>query len=286
MGMWDLRCMVTGLPLTANDPATAVLLTRVGDGYRPAALGLRGIYNCYGTIDSVVEDAHAGLLWRYAVDRLADGRLAVSDDEPLEPTDDIDRLLEVVERNSLGFLDDDPAGFAPAVTLDGETLHHALVYQPVWDGLSTQVDGPLDDMFDRLLGHSTPARELYRDRLTEVADLVRQLASVDGFVAARGLVWAPPGEERQRYPVDLGAQFDVADLRSFVDEARRDTAGVEALRAAVEEADRAVGEHEAEERHAAEQPPADWSAFDLTATALANLEIKRAIAVDEHGNPL
>lgn len=99
MGMYDLRCMVTGLPLRANDPATAVLLTREGDGYRPAALGLQGVYNCYGTIDAVCEDANAGLVWAYATARLADGRLVVGAGESLEATDTIDDLLEVVERN-------------------------------------------------------------------------------------------------------------------------------------------------------------------------------------------
>jgi len=279
MGMWDLRCMVTGLPLTANDPATAVLLTRVGDGYRPAALGLRGIYNCYGTIDSVVEDVNAALVWRYATERLADGRLAVRADESLEPTDEVDLLLEVVERNGLAFLEDDPAAFDPAVTLDGAPLHHALISQPVWDGLSVRGDTPVDGLFDRLFAGSPTAREIYQARLADVTDLVRHLGAVDDFLTAHELSWAPPGEEGQRYPVDLGAQFDVEELRSFVEEARRDWWDVEPLRLAIDQADRAVREHEDAERH---EP--GRSTVDLIVPAA--LEIKRAIALDEDGNAI
>jgi hypothetical protein len=287
MGMWDLRCMATGLPLTPNDPATAILLTRAGDGYRPAALGLCGIYNCYGTIDSVIEDVNAELVWTYATERLADGRLVVGAGESLEPTDTVDNLLEAVERNSLAFLEDDPARFEPAVTLDGETIHHALIYQPVWDGLSAgaaQDRGPVDALFKRLFGGSAIAREIYPARLGEVAGLVRQLGAVSDFLLARGLSWAPPGEARQRYPVDLGARFDVAALRGFVEEARRDAGDVEALRAAIDQADRNVREHEEDARRDTQTPAADPSTVDLT--ALAALEVERAVAVDEDGNAI
>lgn len=285
MGMWDLRCMVTGLPLTANDPATAILLTSAEDSYRPATLGLRGIYNCYGTIDGVVEDVNAGLIWTYATERLADGRLAVRADESLEPTDPVDQLLQVVERNELSF-GDDPVETEPALTLDGEAIRYALIYQPVWDALSASTpkdQAPADGLFERLFGESTIAREIYQTRLAEVAPLVRQLAAVDAFLAARDQHWAPPGEERQRYPVSLGASFAVTELRMFVEEARRDFADVDTLRAAIDQADRAVREHEDED----EAPPTDWSAPAIAAlTTLTSLEVKRAIAVDEDGNPL
>jgi len=273
MGMWDLRCMVTGLPLTPNDPATAVLLARVGDGYRPIALGLRGIYNCYGTIDSVVEDVNAGLVWAWATQRLADGRLAIGAGEVLEPTGEIDHLLEVVERNGLLFPPDDPVGPEPAVTLDGQVLHHGLIYQPVWDALATG-DAPAGSLLE-----SAIAREIYHERLAEVADLVRQLAAVDAFLAAHDVPWAPPGEERQRYANDPGAQFSVDELRAYVEEARRDWWDVEALRPAIDEADRGVREYEAE----AETPLAP--ALSALA-ALTSLEVKRAVAVDENGNPI
>jgi hypothetical protein len=243
MGMWDLRCMVTGLPLTPNDPATAVLLTRTGDGYRPAALGLRGSYNCYGTVDSVVEDVNAGLVWAYALERLADGRLAVGAGESLEPADTVEHLLEAVERNQLSFASEDLEAVEPAVTLDGETIYHALVYQPVWDGLSASAaldQGPVDGLFGRLFGRSGMAFEIYHGRLAEVSGPIRQLGVVDDFLAARGQGWAPPGEERQRYPVDLGARFSVSELRDFVAEARRDFSDVEVLRTAIDQADRGV----------------------------------------------
>jgi hypothetical protein len=278
--------MVTGLPLTPNDPATAILLTRAGDGYRPATLGLRGIYNCYGTIDSVVEDVNAELVWTYATERLADGRLVVGAGESLEPTGTVDSLLEVVERNGLRFLEDDPAAFEPAATLDGQVIHHALIYQPVWDGLSARIaqsQGPAEALFERLFGGSAIAREIYHGRLVEVVGLVRQLGAVSDFLAARGLGWAPPGEARQRYPVALGARFDLDDLRDFVEEARRDAGDVEALRAALDQADRAVREHE-ERARVPDPTTAGQSTVDLL--TLTTLKVERAVAVDEDGNAI
>jgi hypothetical protein len=273
MGMYDARCMLTGLPLTANAPATAVLLTGVDDGYRPATLGLRGSYNCYGTIDEVREDVNAGLIWAYVTERLADGRLVVSAGESLEPTGTIDDLLEVVERNQL----------EPAVTLDGASIHHALIYQPAWDALcaGTAPDqGPVDGLFQRLFGESPVAGEIYRGRLADVAVQVRQLGAISDFLAARGLHWAPPGDEGQRYPTELGSQYDVVELRSFVEEARRDAGDVEVLRAAIDEADRGVAERE-EEGHQGEGSEVDRTAAVLA--ALMATEVKQAVATDEDG---
>ncbi|MEJ3749963.1 hypothetical protein WEI85_42715 [Actinomycetes bacterium KLBMP 9797] len=290
--------MVTGLPLTANDPATAVLLTRAGDGYRPAALGVQGIYNCYGTVDAVREDVNAGLIWAYVTERLADGRLVVGAGESLEPTDTVDELLEVVERNQEVFLHDgheDQAEFEPALALDGAMIHHALIYQPVWDALTAPDHGTVDELFRRILGESAIAGEIYRARLADVAAQVRQLAGVNDFLVGRGLRWAPPGEARQRYPTDLGGQYDTAVLRRFVEEARRDTADVEALRAAIDEADRRVAEREEEARwqersrdgtarRTADGSPTDPSTAVLA--ALTSVEVKWAVAVDENGDTI
>jgi hypothetical protein len=104
MGFYDTRCMVTGLALMANDPTTAVLLRASEDGYRPVSLGLQGMYNCYGTIDAVEEDANSGLVGSYFFDQLRDGRLVVGAQEQLEPTDDIDEARSFVDaaRRDLG----------------------------------------------------------------------------------------------------------------------------------------------------------------------------------------
>ncbi|GLI02212.1 hypothetical protein Pa4123_74900 [Phytohabitans aurantiacus] len=215
--------MVTGLALKANDPAVAVLLLAADGGYRPFTLGLYGIYNCYGTIDSVVEDTNSGLVWTYLVDRLRDGRLVVGAGEQLDPTDDIDILLEVVERNQLAFLDE--FGSEPALTLDGAVVHHALIYQPVWEAVAAHHPAPMADGW---------GADVYGERLPDLAAQVVRLGAIDAFLAARGLTWAPPGESRQRYPTDLGMIYDLDEARSFVDQARRDLADVPLLAAAID----------------------------------------------------
>jgi hypothetical protein len=242
MGFYDCRCMVTGLSLHGID-ATLVPLLRESAGYRPITLGIAGTYDRYGAIDGIVEDTNTELVLAHFLVRLGDGGFVV-DTETLrigaeQPVSDIEDLVWCFERNgmSLAFAPD----FEPVATLDGIPVDFALIAQPVWDALAATVDpgrGSVDEWFKRAFGDVPTPGDIYRGRLAEVAEQVRQLYAVADFVAAHGLAWAPPNESAQRYPNGAGGQHHSGEVRLFFDEARRDYAGVPVVRAALDEYER------------------------------------------------
>jgi hypothetical protein len=227
--------MLTGL--TIDDDATLVLLLHGADGYRPIALGIRGTYDRYGSIDGIEEDGHTDLVLSYFRDRLREGRFVVDGEAFDADADSIEDLLRCVERNNL-WLIADPVVPEPAATLDGAVVSFALVAQPVWTAIAASV-GP-GAMVDGWFG------EIYRERLSEFPELVRQFAAVSEFVSDRGLVWAPPAEPSQRYPTDMGAQYGIVDRRTFLDDARRDLGDVAFLGAVLDEYAAAIEEWENE----------------------------------------
>ena len=243
MGFYDCRCMVTGVSLHGID-ASVVVLRRAGDAYQPITLGIAGTYDRYGSIDGITEDTNTDLVLTYFRDRLRDGRFVVDTDylkiEAESPFTDIEELLWCFERNSLCFGD---AAWAPdpVATLDGAQVFFALIAQPVWDALAATViptQRSAHVWFERLFGESPTAGEIYRGRLAEVSEPVRQLYVISEFLATRGLVWAPPAEPSQRYPTEYGAQYELGE---FLDEARRDYGEVAAVCAALDEYEQLVG---------------------------------------------
>jgi len=228
MGFYDCLCMITGVSLHGVD-ATAVVLRREDDTYRPITLGIAGTYDRYGSIDGIAEDTHTDLVLSYFRDRLRDGRFVVDTEylkiEPDEPFTDIEELLWCFERNNLCF-DDFPGTPDHLAALDGAAVVSALIAQPVWDALAATATPA---------GGSAPAGDVYGDRWAEVSELARQFSAVNEFVVANGLVWAPPAEPSQRYPTGYGGQYEMGE---FLDEARRDYRDVPVVRAALDEYER------------------------------------------------
>jgi hypothetical protein len=250
MGLYDTRCMLTGVSLHAIR-AIVVLLHRAGAAYRPIALGIAGQYDRLGSIDGPEEDDHTDVVAAYFLDRMRDGRatLRAGDGTLLRPEDieggpppgpeadwwvpAVPRLLESVERNNLRFLFDEETPYA---VLDGVPVDAALIAEPVWDALAADRAGaagaPVDALFAETFPDTAVPHEMYRRHTAQFADRIRQLHAVQAFVVEQGLVWAPPGDRAQRYPTDLGTQYAMDE---FIDEARRDCAGNAALQAAFDQ---------------------------------------------------
>jgi hypothetical protein len=292
VGMYDVRCLVSGLVLTGD--AMAVLLRRTVSGYQPVTLGIAGTYDHQGSIDGIVEDAGTDLVLDAFVGWIGSGRFVVDADalgvDP-EPPRDIEELLWLVERGGLS-LGPDAVFDRPVVTLDGEVVAMALIARPVWDALSAaHPTGGVSVRagFERVFGRPGVAAQIYGDRLTQFAEPVRQLAAVADVLAARGWAWAPPAEPAQRYPTELGMRYPAADRRECLAEARRDLADVAILRAVFDEYEAALAGAEPEPAGDSEPPTGDRLAeISALLEQVSSLQVRTAVAIeapDPSGGP-
>src|SRR6478672_9094143 len=102
MGMYDCRCIVSGVSLKGAD-AALVLLQQTDDAHHPVALAITGNYNRLGSIDGIDEDANTQLVFAYFKRKLASGEFVVDADylrgHEFYPIEDVERLLGCFERN-------------------------------------------------------------------------------------------------------------------------------------------------------------------------------------------
>jgi hypothetical protein len=222
MGMYDCRCMVTGVSLKGAD-AALVLLQRVGEVEVPITFAINGNYNRFGSIDGIDEDANTRLVRQYFVDALRTGEFEI--DEPYwrackcSPIETIDQLLQGIER---GINDGNPA------RLLGQSVTFALIAQVVWDAiveLTPQLRKVNAAWFSGFLGAAPGAERIYTGALAEVTGPASELAAVDVFLKDRGVSWRTTeaggqdyGEEMRQYLAEARQAF--ADSEPILDALR------------------------------------------------------------------
>ena len=72
MGLYDCRCMISGVSLK-NASAMLVLLQESRGALMPIALGIKGSYNRMGTIDGIEQDANTAAILKFFRDLQASG---------------------------------------------------------------------------------------------------------------------------------------------------------------------------------------------------------------------
>jgi hypothetical protein len=216
MGLYDCRCMATGVSLKGAD-AALVLLQQAGVDYHPIALAIKGNYKRQGSIDDIKEDANTKLVLKYFRERLTDGAFVVDADyfrtQGCYPIKNIERLLACFERN----IND----HSSAAVLKGQRVVFALICWAVWDALarsSPPVPGTASTWFRQLFGDVAVAEEIYHGSLTKVSKHLRELSAVSNFLADRELAWKPADNTGQDYPPEM-RQYLAEARRTFSDSA-------------------------------------------------------------------
>jgi hypothetical protein len=214
MGLYDCRCMVSGVSLKGAD-AALVLLQQAGDSYHPIALAIKGNYNRQGSIDGIRQDANTDLVLKYFLARLKEGRFVVAADyfrtHGCYPIKGIERLLTCFERNINDYYN--------AAVLDGQRVVFALICRAVWDALARAgppAREPASARFRRLFGAVAVAEEIYQGSLAEVSKQLKELSAVSNFLADRGPGWRPADNPGQHYP---------EEMRQYLAEARQTFSG-------------------------------------------------------------
>ncbi|QIS14321.1 hypothetical protein [Nocardia arthritidis] len=232
MGFYDYRCMISGVSLKGAD-AVAVAVHPAENGYRPLSLGVTGQYDRFGSVDGVLEDRGTEVLAEYFLARLRDGRFAV---DPswigLSRTNErlhIEDLFQSFERN-YGALETVDAAVA---TLDGTPIFLALIARAVWDAFAESDAEAAEDDLTQVFRSSPIATEIYGPHRADLAPQLRRLRTVDEFLTANGLHWAPECDPNQRYAEKPGTQHFSDDLRGFLEQAELDYAEVPVMRRAL-----------------------------------------------------
>ena len=208
MGLYDCRCMVTGVSLKGAD-AALVLLQQAGAVCHPIALPIKGAYNRLGSIDGLDEDANTALILKYFLERLRREEFVVDQDylrtHHCFPIENIEQLLAGFERN----INDNDS----AAVLNGRPVVFALISRAVWDAIASSSpppSGPAPTLFQRLFKGVPAAEGIYRGNLAKVAGHLEELSGVYKFLAGRGLTWRPAEDPSQHYPEEMRAYLEAA----------------------------------------------------------------------------
>ncbi|MFN6548152.1 hypothetical protein [Mycolicibacterium nivoides] len=237
--VYDTTCLITGVNLRGID-ATAVLLRRTRTGqYFPISLGIRGAYDGFGSIEGIAADLNTRLLTRFFTAAYRNGRFLAHDPthtgDPVwfDPDITIESLLYLVERTTT-HADLYGGSHPPSTVLDGDPVVLTMIAQPVWDALTSQ-QSRWHPLITAAFPSTITGTEIYGAHVHELADPMRQLATISAFIGAqKQLRWAPPGEPEQRYPRGVGRQYSDAQNRGFVAAARRDYRANPAIQAALD----------------------------------------------------
>ncbi len=217
MGLFDCRCMVSGVSLKGAD-AALVILQQSTDHYAPLALAIKGNYNRLGSIDGIDEDTNTQLVLQFFLESLRTGAFAVDGHLPGNtPIRTIEDLLQWLERNMNdspgwnGGWNDDPGWAA----LNGHVITLSLIARVVWDTIAASVPARVEsipDLFERAFKVPQSESKIYAGAPETVAEHLKELAAVDSFLSTRGISWWPSEGTGQDYP---------EEMRQYLDEARQ-----------------------------------------------------------------
>jgi hypothetical protein len=231
MGMYDCRCMVSGVSLKGGD-AALVPLQRIGKAHRPIALAITGNYNRLGSIDGIDEDDNTQLVLDYFLGKLGDGGFVVDVDyfqgRDCYPIEDVEKLLACFERNVNDHRE--------AAVLGGRPVVFALISRAVWDALARGVPPPAGSAstwFGQLFNGVPVAEEIYHKQLTKVSRHLREMAAVVAFLTERGIAWKPADKPGQDY---------AEEMRRYLAKARRTFSDSAVMQAALNDYEREVAD--------------------------------------------
>lgn len=200
MGLYDCRCMISGVSLKGAG-TVLVPLQATGGIFSPIALGVTGIYNRLGSIDMIEEDASTAMLLEFFLGKLATGEFVVDENylrnHEFYPIERVEQLLGGFERN----INDHPR----AALLDGRPVLFSLISKSIWQAL-VRVATP------RAITHEA-LFPIYGNRSELLQEQIRELAAIVDYLNSRGLAWQRADNPEQHYSDDMLAFLDEARLK-------------------------------------------------------------------------
>jgi hypothetical protein len=201
MGLYDCRCMITGVSLKGAG-AALVPLQASGDDHGAIALAIKGNFNRLGSIDGIKEDANTKLVLRFFLDGLQTGAFIVDEEyvraRECYPIATIEALLQAFERN----MND----HSRAAVLGQHPVVFALISRSVWDTIARSSSVPqapaIAELHELFEACSVPEL-IYSGSFAELSGQFAEFASVRAFLRGRGLAWKPADDPGQDYAEDM-----------------------------------------------------------------------------------
>jgi hypothetical protein len=201
MGLFDCRCMLTGVSLMSVS-ATLVLLKSKNDHYYPIALPIKGEYNRKGYICGEQIDINIHLILKFFLQKISTGDLTIDKPEICIEEDvsiqSLGQILTGFERNMNNNHN--------TALLNNERVEFALISRSVWDAVYYSIgrdNTALEAQFKDIFNNGLIADEIYQNHLTEVAQDIHELWVVDGCLRSRGVAWRPTEATGQHTPEEM-----------------------------------------------------------------------------------
>lgn len=196
MGLFDYRCMITGLSLKSSK-TVLVLLEKTGDDYVPIALPVFGEYNRLGAIDSIHENQNTKTIFQFFQSKIHSGDVKVDWEEVyhngefLKKIDTIEHLFTAIERGVTMEYD--------CVTLNGKRIEYSLIDTNIWNEISRY------NLYknDSALNYSDTWVLIYPETSVDSDDLIAQFNNVRNFMHKNQIQWTPPNDAEQHYDEDV-----------------------------------------------------------------------------------
>ncbi|SDR20661.1 hypothetical protein SAMN04489765_3831 [Tsukamurella pulmonis] len=219
MGTFDVNCAITSVCLGYSEAVWVPLRWLGPQGCRPLGLAMKGRYDGYGGINSMVDSANTAPLVAF-FNGLDSERLSLEDQFYRYRQDTIAEVCApIAENTALWFAwraengDSDDSG--SMASLDGVPLVHALIARDIWDAIvAADVDGVSSIPAATLLAElADPVLdEIYSVHVSDVEQDLRELVAVDRFLRGRGLPWKTHTEG----DVDYANQQSASDLEHWL----------------------------------------------------------------------
>ena len=226
MGLYDCRCMITGVSLKGAR-AVLVLLQEHAGAHLPVALGVTGSYNRLGSLDMIDEDANAAAIYRFFRGELLNGNLVVDapylEEHDFYPFETLEQLVGAFERN----INDHPK----AALLNGQAPVFALISEQIWRAIAAAAK-PHRHSLEEFLQTSPLAAQIYNERAEGLSKPAAEMLGVQDFMRFRNLTWERANDPEQHYNEDMLAYIEqaqqqfgdneiiMAGLRAYEDEVR------------------------------------------------------------------
>ena len=210
MGLYDYRCMITGLSL-ASSKTILVLTAKYETTYLPVALPVSGQYNRLGAIDMITEDQNCASILAYFQSKINSGDVKVDWSEVywngsfLNQIVNIEQLFTAVERGVTMEYD--------CVTLHNNRIEFSLIDATIWAEL-IHFDGTQQET-NR--SHPDTWHEIYKNPVPDYDQSVIAFNNVQCFLDKHKIKWLPPNDSGQHYEEEVAAYLEAAKSK-FQDE--------------------------------------------------------------------
>lgn len=206
MGLFDYRCMISGLSLSSSR-TSLILLEKLGENYVPIAFPVYGQYNRLGSIDMILKDENANRILNFFQTKISSREVKVDWEEVywegafLNKIETIEQLMASAERSVTMEYD--------CITFNGRRIVYALVDYSIWNEL-TYFDYKNRES---VLIQCDTWKEIYKEPISYHGNFVFEFKNIQDFLTTHDIKWTPPNNPGQHSNEEVNIFLNEAKLK-------------------------------------------------------------------------